>query len=1819
MKSTLGTTLTAAALLLAATHAQAQSTQYGAGTFTWDNGTTAAWSSTSGGPYGSVWTSGNDAVFEGTAGTVSVAAAGSTANGLTFNTTGYTIQNNTLSLNGTAPFISFGAAGCTASISSIVAGTAGLTLAIGGGAGTLTLSGANTYSGTTAINAGTLALSGGNNRLLSTGTVSFNGTNGTTATLNLGATSQTLASLSIPGSSLSNLVSLIAIITGNGGTLTINGSSDLTLGTQSPSTGVAIVNMSNLSNLVCSTTSSHTFRAGPTGNFGYPATTSTLLGSVTLAATNMVTAGTWAVNDTQTTGPVGYVNLNLGLMNTFSVNNINMGYYPSSGTTCRNPCTVDFANAGSVLKIRAFDGASPVTLWRLGLVGCNGDTSDTFTHTADFSQGTVDAIINAMNIADGHRSGNLNDTLVLGLTTGANFTVGTLNLGMYTNSGSSSGFANQTISGILLLTNAATVFNVTNLNLAVNTAANETSTHTLFATVNLGGAQLNAGTIQLGAQGGLAVVTTAFNWTNGTVGNLPGNNLTITNLTLNLASANPHVFSIGSGQNGYIYAPLTNTGGLTVSGGGTLTFYGNNTYSGATAVNGGSLLLGAGGAIGASATTVATNATLGSATTNTTTIGAATTFNPGALAAFTAVGGASSVIGEISVAGNLTLNANAITVNVSGAALAAGNYPLLACSGTLVNTGTFGTPTIAGTPLLGTVASIVVNTGNGGSVVLQVVPTTTPTTTTLTRTVGSNPSTYGSALTFHATVSPDPGNDSTITFLTNGVAFGAATTASGTTTLTTSTLAYSSGSAYTVTASYAGNATYGASSGTLSGGQQVDQYPLTLTGATARSKLYDGTTATTITGGTLSATVNGDLITVTNGTFAQSAPGTNIAVTVNLSGAAVGNYRLIQPGLTANILATAIWTNPAGGLWGTTANWLDSLIGNGSGNMADFSQADLTADTTVNLDSARIVGNLLFGNADANPNANWILGNNGNQANTLTLAGGTPTVTVNPLGTGKSAAINAAVAGSSGLVKAGAGTLTLGGTNPLGGNVIISAGTLALGSGGSISNINSISLAAGTTFDVSAQTGYNLSSSTTLNAGGAGTGTNAATIKGGTTVNLGAQRLILTFTPAAFTGDTTHPVLYVSAGALSLNNNAFTVTNAAGSPLGIGTYRLIQQVSGSMGGSVSNSTLSLGGPGLAAGAGVAISVSGGNLDLVVATNFWSATNTSTIAWSVTYDGNGSTGGSVPTDFNSYTSGSTVTVLANTGGLVKSGFTFAGWNTAADGSGTGYLPTGYATFTMGQSGLALYAQWSATAREINTNDFSFQILPMIGSESANMPYRQFIPAVASNHPVPLIVFLHGSYQVGTDNVVTLTNNANGALELLSAPNIAAYPCAMIVPQAYSTWEDTLELGQVARIVTNLLTTGLIDPDRVIVTGLSMGGYGTLNFICLYPDLCSCAVPLSSAIPYSFIPGEVRVPTWIFHAADDNINPVTYDDNWVAALRAYGRPVIYTRYATGGHAIWPASYQTPGLLPWMVSQRCHYPVVGTPMVGVTNPAPDVVSAPTATINVSGKSSILNGVNRVSWHFTDPDNQYDSGNWNAPSNTACMGTNSWQTGNITVTNDPGWAGNLLIIAEGSSWPTNYGGATTTGGETTVNDCLWITPIGADTTPPTIAITSPTTNNFLLTNATSITLSGSAVGGDYNPIASVEWQSESGLHSFASVNTWSWTAGSIQLLPGMANRITITARDDLGQTASTSITITTGINPTNITAVVSSRTNLTLSWPGDHIGWRLLAQTNHLAFGISPNTNDWMTVANSTTTNQISMPIIATNPGAYYRLVYP
>lgn len=239
----------------------------------------------------------------------------------------------------------------------------------------------------------------------------------------------------------------------------------------------------------------------------------------------------------------------------------------------------------------------------------------------------------------------------------------------------------------------------------------------------------------------------------------------------------------------------------------------------------------------------------------------------------------------------------------------------------------------------------------------------------------------------------------------------------------------------------------------------------------------------------------------------------------------------------------------------------------------------------------------------------------------------TYTLTIGTSGSSPNGTFSGDIQNTSGtlaVIKAGSGTLTLSGANTYNGNTTISAGTLALGSGGSINNTANLSISAGATFDVSAISSYAVSSSTSLSASGTGTtvGTSAAAIKGGTTVSLGSQAITLSY-------DGSHPALYISQGTLSLNGNTFTVNKA--SALAAGTYVIIQQASGT----VSHSgTYTVSGTAIGSGKTASIQFSGANVNLVIMENTTTALSRTTgsssqiygsaLTFTATLTGNGTT-------------------------------------------------------------------------------------------------------------------------------------------------------------------------------------------------------------------------------------------------------------------------------------------------------------------------------------------------------------------------------------------------------------------------------------------------------------------------------------------------------------------------------------------------------------------------------------------------------------------
>src|SRR5690606_28313920 len=87
------------------------------------------------------------------------------------------------------------------------------------------------------------------------------------------------------------------------------------------------------------------------------------------------------------------------------------------------------------------------------------------------------------------------------------------------------------------------------------------------------------------------------------------------------------------------------------------------------------------------------------------------------------------------------------------------------------------------------------------------------------------------------------------------------------------------------------------------------------------------------------------------------------------------------------------------------------------------------------------------------------------------------------------------------------------------------------------------------------------------------------------------------------------------------------------------------------------------------------------------------------AFHVTYDGNGHTEGTVPVDALGHGTGVSVQVKTNSGNLGRTGYTFVGWNTQADGSGPTYSASGAASFTMGTADVTLYAKWNRNSYSV----------------------------------------------------------------------------------------------------------------------------------------------------------------------------------------------------------------------------------------------------------------------------------------------------------------------------------------------------------------------------------------------------------------------------------------------------------------------------------------------------------------------------------------
>jgi predicted peptidase len=225
-------------------------------------------------------------------------------------------------------------------------------------------------------------------------------------------------------------------------------------------------------------------------------------------------------------------------------------------------------------------------------------------------------------------------------------------------------------------------------------------------------------------------------------------------------------------------------------------------------------------------------------------------------------------------------------------------------------------------------------------------------------------------------------------------------------------------------------------------------------------------------------------------------------------------------------------------------------------------------------------------------------------------------------------------------------------------------------------------------------------------------------------------------------------------------------------------------------------------------------------------------------------------------------------------------------------------------------------------------FSFE--KFISKDGDTLNYRQLQSDYDSNSKYPLVIFLHGSGERGNDNEAQLKW---GVKNFASDRIMKTYKPIVIAPQCPSnmTWgnfskEDVSLLPDPSKpmellieLIQKLIDDLSVDTDRIYITGLSMGGFGTFDAIARYPDLFAAAVPVCGGGDPSKAQQIAHIPLWIFHGAKDTAVHPIYSLKMLQMLNEAGVYPGFTLYPEAGHFSWIAAYSDAMMMDWLFKQR------------------------------------------------------------------------------------------------------------------------------------------------------------------------------------------------------------------------------------------------------------------------------------------------------------
>lgn len=244
--------------------------------------------------------------------------------------------------------------------------------------------------------------------------------------------------------------------------------------------------------------------------------------------------------------------------------------------------------------------------------------------------------------------------------------------------------------------------------------------------------------------------------------------------------------------------------------------------------------------------------------------------------------------------------------------------------------------------------------------------------------------------------------------------------------------------------------------------------------------------------------------------------------------------------------------------------------------------------------------------------------------------------------------------------------------------------------------------------------------------------------------------------------------------------------------------------------------------------------------------------------------------------------------------------------------------------------------------MNINDI---MKPMVHSnpkisEDITLPYRIYIPeSYDSNKKYAVMIFMHGAGERGTNNMQLHSEDANRYFYYIVNDEKLKDEFILIAPQCHpdhrwveTDWDHSVyeycpacQLSVPMTLFYDLLDNEIfakysVDMDRILMTGLSMGGFATWFTMMYQPDLLAAAIPVCGGADPQMADMIKHIPTWVFHSDDDPVVPSDSFHAMKKALEAADAPDFHaTLYTHEGHGSWCRAYLEKPTFDWFISRR------------------------------------------------------------------------------------------------------------------------------------------------------------------------------------------------------------------------------------------------------------------------------------------------------------